>query len=391
MSQTFFEDLPGFTSFEEAFHPAHYHPAPEDWFVVVTDVKDSTKAIEQGRYKDVNMVGAACITSVVNACPNTVVPYVFGGDGATFLIPPAHLETVKEELLAVARFSQKMHDLTLRCGAVSMAEIRARERELGVAKYIFPTGAALAMFNGGGVSLADELVKQGPHFLFKDQCGSSAPSLDGLSCRWQPINAQRGTMLTLLVTATSPGQETEIYAQVNALITKILSADPCPVQDRGMSYKWPGIEALRQSQMVWRRENVLKNLLGHVFVISLFNIMNRFGLRLPGLNMPDYKQDMITNSDFRKFDDMLRMVVDCSDEQAREIETALREWHEQEQIVYGIHRSDTALMTCFVQSLQKDKHVHFIDGNDGGYALAAKQMKEQLALAPAQLATKHAV
>jgi len=35
-------------------------------------------------------------------------------------------------------------------------------------------------------------------------------------------------------------------------------------------------------------------------------------------------------------------------------------------------------MTCFVLSTNSDEHIHFIDGNDGGYALAAKQLKQQL-------------
>ncbi len=34
-------------------------------------------------------------------------------------------------------------------------------------------------------------------------------------------------------------------------------------------------------------------------------------------------------------------------------------------------------MTCVVFSLEKDSHVHFIDGSDGGYALAALQFKDQ--------------
>jgi hypothetical protein len=34
-------------------------------------------------------------------------------------------------------------------------------------------------------------------------------------------------------------------------------------------------------------------------------------------------------------------------------------------------------MTCYVRAYAAD-HVHFVDGADGGYALAAKQLKAQL-------------
>ena len=89
-------------------------------------------------------------------------------------------------------------------------------------------------------------------------------------------------------------------------------------------------------------------------------------------------RDMLANSDYRKFDDMLRMVVDCTVGQAKAIENYLAELHVQGRIAYGTHYSDTALMTCFVPSTASDGHVHFIDGSDGGYALAARQLKAQL-------------
>ena len=114
MSEDFYEKMSGFTEFGNACDPQYYHPAPEDWFVVITDVKDSTKAIEKGRYKDVNMVGAACITAVVNICGPKIIPYVFGGDGATMLIPPTHIDDVKQEMLAVQHVARKIHDLDMR-------------------------------------------------------------------------------------------------------------------------------------------------------------------------------------------------------------------------------------------------------------------------------------
>ena len=48
-------------------------------------------------------------------------------------------------------------------------------------------------------------------------------------------------------------------------------------------------------------------------------------------------------------------------------------------IAYGLHEADSALMTCLVFNLTDSEHVHFIDGADGGFAMAARQLKQQLA------------
>lgn len=43
-----------------------------------------------------------------------------------------------------------------------------------------------------------------------------------------------------------------------------------------------------------------------------------------------------------------------------------------------MHLSDHAVMTCLVMSAEDGKHVHFVDGGDGGYTKAATQMKGRL-------------
>ena len=47
-------------------------------------------------------------------------------------------------------------------------------------------------------------------------------------------------------------------------------------------------------------------------------------------------------------------------------------------LVFGLHKSREALVTCIVRSFTGN-HMHFVDGSDGGYALAAKGLKQQLA------------
>ena len=72
------------------------------------------------------------------------------------------------------------------------------------------------------------------------------------------------------------------------------------------------------------------------------------------------------------------MLLDCTEEQIVRIERYLEGLRAQGRIAYGLHRADRALMTCLVFSLEESRHVHFVDGAEGGYALAALQLKAQL-------------
>lgn len=58
----------------------HYRLVPDDWFIVICDLRDSTKAIDAGLYRNVNLIGAACISTV-----RTVVPDDFPCSGSDSL------------------------------------------------------------------------------------------------------------------------------------------------------------------------------------------------------------------------------------------------------------------------------------------------------------------
>lgn len=65
-SDHFYENIPAFSEFSEIMKTHHYTPVPDSWWIFIADIKGSAKAIEEGRYRDVNMIGAACIASVLN-------------------------------------------------------------------------------------------------------------------------------------------------------------------------------------------------------------------------------------------------------------------------------------------------------------------------------------
>ena len=100
------------------------------------------------------------------------------------------------------------------------------------------------------------------------------------------------------------------------------------------------------------------------------------GLRIGRFIPAKYAQELIENSDFRKFDDSLRMVLDCTTELAAEIEDYLKTEAAKGMVRYGVHHQDAAMMTCFTPSPVNPNHIHFIDGAQGGYALAATALKE---------------
>jgi hypothetical protein len=97
-----------------------------------------------------------------------------------------------------------------------------------------------------------------------------------------------------------------------------------------------------------------------------------------------YIRDLVINTDFQKFDETLRMVMDSSPEQTKGLLTYLDGEHRRRRLCYGAHTGKEALITCLIFDRQ-DKHLYFIDGASGGYALAAEQMKHQERLSDAAL------
>jgi hypothetical protein len=63
---------------------------------------------------------------------------------------------------------------------------------------------------------------------------------------------------------------------------------------------------------------------------------------------------------------------------AQKIEDTLAAAEKAGIVRYGCHREDSAIMTCFAPSPANPTHVHFIDGAQGGYALAAAALKQRI-------------
>src|ERR1700679_379109 len=194
----FYAAIPVFDSFADVTKPSSYRPLPEDWGVGFSDVVGSTKAIAEGRYKAVNMVGAGVIAAVANALQRRPFPFVFGGDGASFAVSAADTPSASEALAAMAVFTREELQMGLRVAMVPMSVIRAAGRDVRVGRYAASEHCSYAMFAGGGLAWVEVEAKRGA-FALPPAPDGARPDLSDLSCRFTISPAAQGVILSVLV------------------------------------------------------------------------------------------------------------------------------------------------------------------------------------------------
>jgi hypothetical protein len=374
-SDKFYGSIPVFRGFASLMDPALYSPLPEDWSIGVADIVESTKAIAQARYKSVNMAGASVIAAVANALEGREFPFVFGGDGASFAVAPDDLARAREALAASAIWVEESLNLVMRVALVPVAAVRAQGLDVRVARFGPSANLSYAMFSGGGLGWAEAAMKRGEFAVAKAPPGTQ-PDLSGLSCRFEEIPSTRGVILAVLVMparGADPAAFRQLIEEIIALVERTPQAGR-PVPPGGPPLRWPpagaDIEARakRGGSLLKRRAKVMVHTLFAYFIM-------RFGISVGGFVPKAYVQQVVENSDFRKYDDGLRMILDCTAELERALTQRLAEAASGRIVRYGLHRQDAAMMTCFTPSALRSDHVHFIDGARGGYASAATALK----------------
>ena len=378
-SDDFYRTAPTFRDFRLVAEEFSFSPLPEDWLIGVADVERSTKAIQDKRYKAVNMAGAAVIAAIANAVGGREFPFVFGGDGASFAVSPADAGIARQALAETATWVREDLDLTLRVGMVSVGEIRRKGYDVRVGRYAVSDHISIAMFSGGGVAWADAAMKRDEISVPRAPAGAR-PDLSGLSCRFEQFPTQHGQILSVLVLPADISRMSGFRAVVRQIISMVEGSSECerPATRDAMHLKWPpqgcDLEALA-SRKTGEPVGISKmKVYARTF---LYFFIMRFNLRVGRFVPRKYLSEVAANSDFRKFDDALRMIVDCSLGMAQRIEGTLTAAESEGHVRYGCHRESAAIMTCFTPLPSQPTHVHFIDGAEGGYALAAAALKQR--------------
>jgi hypothetical protein len=386
-TEHFYSTLPVLENFSVITDFNRYLALPEDWYVVVADIRNSTGAIQSGRYKAVNIIGVSVITAIVNNAKPLSIPYIFGGDGATLCIPPGQVAAARAALVSTMLMARQSFDLKLRAGLVPMNAIHQAGAEVLVARHRVSRHYVQTAFAGGGVEYAERLVKDdlaGAAYRLPEAETATTANYSGLECRWDNVTSQHGEVIALIVRAIAPTleQEAALYQEILAAVREIYGDDEAcrPVHYGGLRLTFNNsklghearVRTFAQGRLAYFRYWIklrIQNVLGWLFMT--------YNLNAGGIAWGDYKKDLVLNTDHRKFDGVLRAVLSGNSEQRLRLNARLEQMFQKKECVYGLHVSASALITCLISS-RSGEHYHFIDGADGGYAAAATAMKARL-------------
>ncbi len=374
---TFYDDLPLFAEFSGLEREA-FTPLPQDWVIGCCDILDSTALIDRGQFKTVNMIGAAVIAALRNALPGRAFPFVFGGDGAGFALSPDCADLAARELARLQAWVTQEFAIHLRATMAPVRDVRAAGKDVRVARFGASRNVDYAMFDGGGLNWLEREMKTARRTLGLKSDGTP-PDLTGLSCRWDTVKARNGMILSVLI-KPDPSAPPKKVAEVTQAIVRLangLDRGGHPLPEEGPGFRFPPKGLMLEARLGRGKTAEIIKKLTLTLGTALIAVVFWRGKKLGRFDPIAYRAETAANADFRKYDDGLKLTIDCPLETRDRIEALLVQARDAKLLRYGLFAQDKAMVTCIVPSAMRADHMHFVDGASGGYARAAQMLRAQ--------------
>jgi hypothetical protein len=303
------------------------------------------------------------------------VPSFFGGDGATFIIPPSLLTETIHALEKHRDNSKKTFNLTLRVGHLPVSAIYKNEHKLTISKLRTSGIFIIPIVLGDGLSYAEKVIK-GPGYkttILPDN--NHDLDLSGMQCRWDKVEPPLtdGEVVSLLVVSRNAADQAPNFKKVIDKIDQIYGAPEKrrPITVSGLRIK----RKLRQLALEMRTKLARSApfYLAKAWMTSLFAPL--FFKTKQGRN---YLNELVAMSDTLIIDGKINTVISGTAAQREKLTAALDQMEKEGEIYYGIYISKASVLSCYVRSFHEN-HIHFVDGADGGYTNAAIMLKKKIA------------
>ncbi len=384
-TDTFYKDLPVIKKdLEEALTKEEYFKSvPNNWSIIVTDIENSTEQFGKGRYQEMNIISASSIIVALNIAEKykIEIPFIYGGDGASIIVPKKILAEVLEALATLRNNALYNFRLSLRVGSISIESLKEYGHRLKVAKIKIVDSYTQAIFLGAGLSQAEKIIKSDKRFITKREGDSGKLNLSGLQCRWNEIEppAHKKDILVLIINPIKKQKQTIIYQHVLRDIENVYGSfrrrHPISGKEIGHSSDFKTLS--RASYLKYGKLNIFYTGF-QMFKSFLSKMYIRTNIKLPIQIHEDYIQgDIATATDTLKIDGSLKTIVAGTKKQRLELLKKLERRERNREILFGHFGTDSTTITCYVHKREKE-YINFIDGTDGGYVRAAQELKNKL-------------
>lgn len=356
--------------------PSMFSTVPADWHVIITDIVGSTQAVVTGRHEDVNLIATGSIITVLNIVfkMDITIPFFFGGDGATFIVPALLVDKVMQALALYKANTLNNFNLELRTGIVPVEKIYTEGYEIHIAKFSSSASFIIPIVLGSGLSYAEKIIKGDDYLLSGHTAQEEELDLSGMQCRWDKIAPpeDKEEIVTLLVVAQKGIQQAEAFKKVLEKMDELYGSpekrQPISVSKLKLKTTFNKLGAemrarLGRIQCLELIRTWFEALYGHIYFTTK-----------KGKN---YLKSLVEMSDTLVIDGKINTVISGNAQQREELQKLLDEMEANGEIIYGLHISNASIMSCYVRNIE-DGHIHFVDGSEGGYTQAAKMLKAKL-------------
>jgi len=356
-----------------------FYKVPENWHVIITDIKKSTIAVEQGKAETVNLLATGSIVAVLNIAykANLTIPFFFGGDGATFIIPESILTVTLQALRIHQENTEKNYRLNLRVGSVPVIDIYKEGHLLRITKLRASQLFSIPVVLGDGLTYAEKIIKGENYSLELTGSKLSALDLSGMQCRWDKIKPPQDydEVVSLIVTAKESKKQAEAFKKVIDHLDEIYGE---PERRKPIS-----VPMLKLKSTLEKISQEMRVRFGGYRPIYLLNkwitsLIGHFYFRTK--KGKEYLVQLVDLSDTLVIDGKINTVISGTLQQREQLIAALNELETLGFINYGLFVSKESIMSCYVRNLNED-HIHFVDGSEGGYTKASVMLKRKFVTA----------
>jgi len=278
-------------------------------------------------------------------------------------------------LLALNNYSQhikKTLQLNLRVGQIEVDTVYSNNVSIRITKIRHNKYLTTPVVLGNGLKYAELLIKEN----FKASATANSKKIElnlkGMECRWDEIqpNHTGKKVICLLIDCDNEENQAEVYStimkEIDLVFGNLEKRNPISTFKLKLN---TSLETIRKEMYAKIGKYQMTYLVSNWLVTMIGTFYFKF-LKAGKL----YKYRVTQLSDTIMLDGLLNTVISGTDKQINKLKRLLDDLESKDEIIYGMHITHASIMSCYIEN-REEKHIHFVDGTEGGYTSAAIMFK----------------